>query len=147
MAHRTGRQAPGKRPGAVQQRSASLQHGSGTPLVLDGTPVPGVLVSTQAPVALFQFQFTVPSTSLTDDQGSAVLSVVEDAERGTGLRVLPSDSLKAIEIPVGAAEVVGLAVAAVVLVLTRVSLVAAGLPLITALVGVGVAIEQRAGGH
>ena len=109
--------------------------------------MPGVLVSTQAPVALFQFQFTVPSTSLTDDQVSAVLSVVEDAERGTGLRVLPSDSLKAIEIPVGAAEVVGLAVAAVVLVLTLGSLVAAGLPLITALVGVGVAIEQRAGGH
>ncbi|GAB2864198.1 MMPL family transporter [Nocardioides pacificus] len=110
------------------------------PLVLDGAPVPGVLVSTRAPVALFQFQFTVPSTSLTDEQVSAVLEVVEDAEQGTGLQVLPSDSLKAIEIPVGAAEVVGLAVAAVVLVLTLGSLVAAGLPLVTALVGVGVGV-------
>ena len=111
------------------------------PLVVDGTPVPGVLVSTQAPVALFQFQFTVPSTSLTDEEVSAVLEVVEDAEEsGTGLRVLPSDSLKAIEIPVGAAEVVGLGVAAVVLVLTLGSLVAAGLPLITALVGVGIGV-------
>jgi len=110
------------------------------PLVVDGAPVPGVLVSTQAPVALFQFQFTVPSTSLTDEEVSAVLEVVEDAGQGTGLRVLPSDSLKAIEIPVGAAEVVGLAVAAVVLVLTLGSLVAAGLPLVTALVGVGVGV-------
>lgn len=111
------------------------------PLVVDGTPVPGVLVSTQAPVALFQFQFTVPSTSLTDEEVSAVLEVVEDAENGgAGLRVLPSDSLKAIEIPVGAAEVVGLGVAAVVLVLTLGSLVAAGLPLITALVGVGIGV-------
>ncbi|WP_051485670.1 MMPL family transporter [Nocardioides sp. J54] len=110
------------------------------PMVVDGTPVPGVLVSTRAPVALLQFQFTVPSTSLTDEQVFAVLEVVEDAEQGTGLQVLPSDSLKAIEIPVGAAEVVGLAVAAVVLVLTLGSLVAAGLPLITALVGVGVGV-------
>ncbi|WP_148576194.1 MMPL family transporter [Nocardioides caldifontis] len=110
------------------------------PLVVDGSPVPGVLVSTTAPVALFQFQFTVPSTSLTDEQVSSVLEVVEDAGQGTGLRVLPSDSLKAIEIPVGVAEVVGLAVAAVVLVLTLGSLVAAGLPLVTALVGVGVGV-------
>lgn len=110
------------------------------PLVVDGTPVPGVLVSTQAPVALFQFQFTVPSTSLTDEEVSAVLDVVEGTGHGTGLRVLPSDSLKAIEIPVGPAEAVGLAVAAVVLVLTLGSLVAAGLPLITALVGVGIGV-------
>ncbi|GAA4107358.1 hypothetical protein GCM10022215_00150 [Nocardioides fonticola] len=54
--------------------------------------------------------------------------------------MLPSDSLKAIEIPVGSAEVAGLAVAAVVLVLTLGSLVAAGLPLITALVGVWIGV-------
>ncbi|MFP5369118.1 MAG: MMPL family transporter, partial [Actinomycetes bacterium] len=100
-----------------------------------------MLVSTDGQVALFQFQFTVASTSLTDEEVSAVLEVVEDAEEGgTGLRVLPSESLKAIEIPVGPAEVVGLAVAAVVLVLTLGSLVAAGLPLVTALVGVGIGV-------
>ena len=111
------------------------------PLVVDGNPVPGVLVSTRAPVALFQFQFKVPSTSLTDEEVSAVLDVVEGAEAdGTGLRVLPSESLKAIEIPVGPAEVVGLGVAAVVLILTLGSLVAAGLPLVTALVGVGIGV-------
>lgn len=134
-----GEQAP---PAAQTQPPGDLgaQIPPYRPLVVDGVPVPGVLVSTQAPVALFQFQFTVPSTSLTDEQVSSVLDVVEDAGAGTGLQVLPSDSLKAITIPVGPAEVVGLAVAAVVLVLTLGSLVAAGLPLVTALVGVGIGV-------
>jgi len=110
------------------------------PLLVDGAPVPGVLVSSDGQVALFQFQFTVASTSLTDDQVSSVVEVVERAEQGTGITVLPSDSLKAIEIPVGIGEVIGLAVAALVLVLTLGSLIAAGLPLITALVGVGIGV-------
>ncbi|HEY9565241.1 MAG TPA: MMPL family transporter [Nocardioides sp.] len=110
------------------------------PLVVDGAPVPGVLVSSDGQVALFQFQFTVASTSLTDDDVSSVVEVVERAEQGTGITVLPSDSLKALEIPVGIGEVIGLAVAALVLVLTLGSLIAAGLPLITALVGVGIGV-------
>lgn len=110
------------------------------PLLVDGAPAPGVLVSSDGQVALFQFQFTVASTSLTDDQVSSVVDVVERAEQGTGITVLPSDSLKAIEIPVGIGEVIGLAVAALVLVLTLGSLIAAGLPLITALVGVGIGV-------
>lgn len=136
-------QQQGAEQQGAQQQGAQQQTAEPPPyqpLVVDGTPVPGVLVSQQAPVALFQFQFTVPSTSLTDEEVTAVLDVVEDAEEGTGLQVLPSDSLKAMEIPVGPAEIVGLAVAAVVLVLTLGSLVAAGLPLITAMVGVGVGV-------
>ena len=138
-----GPEQPAAEPGAPGEKTPT-QPGAEPPpyqpLVVGGTPVPGVLVSTQAPVALFQFQFTVPSTSLTHEEVSAVLDVVEEAGDGTGLRVLPSDSLKAIEIPVGSAEVAGLAVAAVVLVLTLGSLVAAGLPLITALVGVWIGV-------
>lgn len=137
-AQQQGAQQPGAAGPDAQQQGAEPPPYQ--PLVVDGTPVPGVLVSQQAPVALFQFQFTVPSTSLTDEEVTAVLDVVEDAEQGTGLQVLPSDSLKAMEIPVGPAEIVGLAVAAVVLVLTLGSLVAAGLPLITAMVGVGVGV-------
>ena len=128
--------APADPPaGSDQGQAPSYQ-----PLVVDGTPVPGVLVSTDGQVALFQFQFTVASTSLTADDVTSVVEVVERAEEGTGITVLPSDSLKAIEIPVGIGEVVGLAVAALVLVLTLGSLIAAGLPLITALVGVGIGV-------
>ncbi|PWN04283.1 transporter [Nocardioides silvaticus] len=110
------------------------------PLLVDGAPVPGVLMSSDGQVALFQFQFTVASTSLTDDDVTSVVEVVERAEQGTGITVLPSDSLKALEIPVGIGEVIGLAVAVLVLVLTLGSLIAAGLPLVTALVGVGVGV-------
>ena len=128
--------APGTPPGGPDQGQAAPYQ----PLLVDGAPVPGVLVSTDGQVALFQFQFTVASTSLTDDDVTSVVEVVERAEQGTGITVLPSDSLKAIEIPVGIGEVIGLAVAALVLVLTLGSLIAAGLPLITALVGVGIGV-------
>lgn len=128
--------APGDAPaGSDPAQAAPYQ-----PLMVSGTPVPGVLVSSDGRVALFQFQFTVASTSLTDDDVSSVLEVVERAEQGTGMTVLPSDSLEALEIPVGIGEVIGLAVAALVLVLTLGSLTAAGLPLITALVGVGIGV-------
>ncbi len=133
-------QGPEQGPGQGQGRQQTAEAPPYQPLVVDGAPVPGVLVSQQAPVALFQFQFIVPSTSLTEEEVSAVLDVVQGAEEGTGLQALPSDSLKAMEVPVGPAEVVGLAVAAVVLVLTLGSLVAAGLPIVTALVGVGVGV-------
>jgi RND superfamily putative drug exporter len=126
----------------VDPQAGSDQHHAPPyqPLMVDGAPVPGVLVSSDGQVALFQFQFTVASTSLTDDDVSSVVDVVERAEQGTGITVLPSDSLKAIEIPVGIGEVIGLAVAALVLVLTLGSLIAAGLPLVTALVGVGIGV-------
>lgn len=129
--------------GAPADPSAGSEQGQAPPyqpLVVDGAPVPGVLVSSDGQVALFQFQFTVASTSLTDDDVTSVVEVVERAEQGTRITVLPSDSLKAIEIPVGIGEVIGLAVAALVLVLTLGSLIAAGLPLITALVGVGIGV-------
>lgn len=128
--------APGTPPGGPDQGQAPPYQ----PLLVDEAPVPGVLVSADGQVALFQFQFTVASTSLTDDDVTSVVEVVERAEQGTGITVLPSDSLKAIEIPVGIGEVIGLAVAALVLVLTLGSLIAAGLPLVTALVGVGIGV-------
>jgi RND superfamily putative drug exporter len=128
--------APGGPPaGSNQAQTPPFQ-----PLLVGGAPVPGVLVSSDGQVALFQFQFTVASTSLTDDDVASVVEVVERAEQGTGITVLPSDSLKAIEIPVGIGEVIGLAVAALVLVLTLGSLIAAGLPLVTALAGVGIGV-------
>ncbi|MCE5292060.1 MAG: MMPL family transporter [Nocardiaceae bacterium] len=125
-----------KGPPAGSDREASPYQ----PLMVDGQPVPGVLVSSDGRVALFQFQFTVASTSLADEDVSSVVEVVERAERGTGITVLPGDSLKAIEIHVGIGEVIGLAVASLVLVLTLGSLIAAGLPLVTALVGVGIGV-------
>ncbi|MFW6205171.1 MAG: MMPL family transporter, partial [Actinomycetota bacterium] len=129
--------APAPGDGSEASRAETPPYQS---LVVDGAPVPGVLVSADGQVALFQFQLTVPYTSLTDAQVNTVLGVVEDAESGTGLTALPSETLQPFEVPVGPAEVVGIAVAAVVLVLALGSLVAAGLPLVTALVGVGIGV-------
>ncbi|MBS44688.1 MAG: transporter [Nocardioides sp.] len=110
------------------------------PLIYDGAPVPGALLSARGDTVLFQFQFKVPTTSLANSDVTAVLDAVERSETGTGITALPSDSLKALEVPVGAGEVIGLTVAGIVLVLTLGSVVAAGLPLVNALVGVGIGV-------
>ncbi|MDI6912507.1 MMPL family transporter [Nocardioides sp.] len=142
----TGGQEPGQPEAGAGAGAGGADEDRGEvppyqPLVVDGKPVPGVLVSSDGEVALFQFQFTVATQSLTDEDVTAVLEVLQDAESaGTGITALPSDSLKALEIPVGIGEVIGLVVAAIVLVLTLGSLLAAGLPLITALVGVGIGV-------
>ena len=127
-------------PSEPAQRGGSGSAPPYRPMIVDGKPVPGVLVAERGDVALFQFQFTIPTTALTDAEVTAVLDVVEEVEDRTDVAVLPSDSLKALEIPVGVGEVIGLMVASVVLVLTLGSLVAAGLPLVTALVGVGIGV-------
>lgn len=110
------------------------------PLMVDGLPVPGAMIATDGSVALFQFQFTVQQMSLPQSVVDSVVSAVMRAGEGTGITVLPSDSLKAFELPVGPTEVVGLVVAAVVLLMTLGSLVAAGLPLLVALLGVGIGV-------
>jgi len=110
------------------------------PLMADGVPVPGAMIAADGSVALFQFQFTVQQMSLPQSVVDSVVSAVMNAGQDTGITVLPSDSLKAFELPVGPTEVVGLVVAAIVLLLTLGSLVAAGLPLLIALLGVGIGV-------
>src|SRR5665648_1030667 len=99
---------------AAQLQAQVAQLGYG-PLMVDGAPLASVLVAATGDIALFQFQF--------DDQ----------------LTVLPTNSLNDVlaGLSVGAGEVIGVSVAAIVLVLALGSLIAAGLPLLTALVGVG----------
>ncbi|AEF38664.1 MMPL family transporter [Hoyosella subflava] len=64
-----------------------------------------------------------------------------EAARDAGLNVLVSGSaVEIMEPPGGASELVGMAVAAVVLVITFGSLVAAGMPLFSAIVGVGIGV-------
>lgn len=82
----------------------------------------------------FEMAFPIPAASR---EG---LLAARDAGRDAGLVVeVGGDALEA-EPDLGIAEVVGVVVAAVVLLLTFGSLVAAGLPLVTALVGVGIAV-------
>jgi putative drug exporter of the RND superfamily len=82
--------------------------------------------------------FDRPTLDVSDDTQDAVVSTLEGAEI-EGVEVLPTTSLsQTIPNIVGPAEVIGLVVAAIVLVIMLGTLITAGLPILTALIGVGI---------
>jgi RND superfamily putative drug exporter len=95
-------------------------------------------VAPDGSVALAEVRFTMAfPIPVASREG---LLAARDVGRNAGLSVeIGGDALEA-EPDLGMSEVVGVLVAAVVLLLTFGSLVAAGLPLVTALVGVGIAV-------
>ncbi|MDO7908735.1 MMPL family transporter [Paenibacillus sp. JX-17] len=124
-----GQQSPG---------AAAAPYG---PLIVNGAPVPGVLISSDGSVALFQFQFTVQQQSVPASVIDSVLDTVQAAgDNHSGITVLPSDTLKGAFSLGGAGEIIGVVVAAIVLFITLGSLVAAGLPLLSALLGVAISV-------
>ncbi|MCG8915780.1 MMPL family transporter [Actinokineospora sp. PR83] len=94
-----------------------------------------------------QATYSVSAALVTDEARDALMAAVERA-RASGLTVeAGGDALQA-PVETGVAEVLGIAVAAVVLVVTFGSLVAAGLPLLTALLGIGIGVGLvTAAGH
>src|SRR5665648_1303812 len=123
---------------AAQLQAQVAQLGYG-PLMVDGAPLASVLVAATGDIALFQFQFDDQLTSLPAGTTEAVVDAAMNADGVEQITVLPTNSLNDIlaGLSVGAGEVIGVSVAAIVLVLALGSLIAAGLPLLTALVGVG----------
>ncbi|MFF2376421.1 MMPL family transporter [Streptomyces xiamenensis] len=75
-----------------------------------------------------------------NDMRDQFASAVE-AGTDAGLTVQSSGELVTAEMDMGSGEIIGIVVAAIVLVITFGSLVAAGLPLLTALIGVGVGMS------
>ena len=120
----------------LQAQVAQLGYG---PLMVDGAPLASVLVAATGDIALFQFQFDDQLTSLPAGTTEAVVAAAMNADGVEQLTVLPTNFLNDVlaGLSVGAGEVIGVSVAAIVLVLALGSLIAAGLPLLTALVGVG----------
>ncbi|MFF5258070.1 MMPL family transporter [Actinomadura viridis] len=114
------------------------------PVVQEATRVPGVLaamdpfrtgsVSQDGRHALVQVQFDRAAQEITDAQRTAYERVGSSAQ---GLRVEHGGEIMGGQVEVGSSEVIGVAVAAVVLVITFGSLVAAGMTLLNALIGVG----------
>jgi putative drug exporter of the RND superfamily len=93
-------------------------------------------VSDDGRQALVQVQLSVPLEEVTEQVKE---DVAEAAGEPPGLRVdLGGQMFTSTSTPVSATEAVGLAVALVVLVVTLGSLVAAGIPLLTAVLGVGI---------
>lgn len=124
---------------------AKLDPAAVAPVVKEASGIDGVTaamdpfrmgsVSADGRYALVQVQFDKPVDEVTDEQKSAYEAVGADAE---GLRVEHGGEVMGGEVEVGSTEALGVLVAAVVLVVTFGSLVAAGMTLLNALIGVAV---------
>ncbi|MEU5912558.1 MMPL family transporter [Micromonospora sp. NPDC047527] len=116
-------------------------------LVREASALPGVVgavdplqvgaVSPDGRYALVQVQFANGFDGVTDEQRTAYEEVGAAAE-AKGWQVAPGGEVLGGEPEVGSTEALGVLVAAIVLVITFGSLVAAGMTLLNALIGVGV---------
>jgi RND superfamily putative drug exporter len=94
-------------------------------------------VSPDGRYALVQVQFATGADEVTDDQRAAYEKVGAQAE-GQGWQVAPGGEVLNSEPEIGSTEALGVAVAAIVLIVTFGSLIAAGMTMLNALIGVGV---------
>ncbi|MET7473479.1 MMPL family transporter [Streptomyces sp. NPDC005648] len=123
----------------VEKTVKELSDGSEVTSVAD--PYKANAVSKNGTVAYASVRYDVSGMELKDASRDALKEAAQDA-RDAGLTVeIGGDALQAGAEPGAAGEVVGLAIAAVVLVVTLGSLVAAGLPLLTAIIGVGIGVS------
>ena len=95
-------------------------------------------ISPQQTMAFAQASYAVQSAELTEAEHEALTAAVAAANSATLQVEVGGDALQP-KPETGIGEVIGVGVAAVVLVVTFGSLVAAGLPLLTALLGIGIA--------
>ncbi|WP_371670837.1 MMPL family transporter [Streptomyces sp. NBC_00289] len=114
--------------------------GDGSEVVSVTDPFTKNAVSKNGTVAYSSVKYTVSSVELKDSSRDTLETTVDKA-RDAGLTVeMGGDALQAQPEQAATGEIIGLAIAAVVLVVTLGSLVAAGLPLLTAIVGVGIGV-------
>ncbi|MEZ7005076.1 MMPL family transporter [Streptomyces sp. AD55] len=122
----------------VDKAVGELADGSEVVAVAD--PYQSQAVSQDGTIAYASVRYDAPGMELDDSSKDALQEAAQNA-RSAGLTVeIGGDALHAVP-ETGATEVIGIGVAAVVLVVTFGSLVAAGLPLITALIGVGIGVS------
>ncbi|WP_432107548.1 MMPL family transporter [Streptomyces sp. AA1529] len=98
-------------------------------------------VSKDGSIAYASVQYKVPAQDITDKTRESLADAAKEA-RETGLTVETGGDALLVEPEMGNAEVIGIGIAAVVLILTFGSLIAAGLPLVTALIGVMIGISS-----
>ncbi|CAD5959912.1 MULTISPECIES: MMPL family transporter [Streptomyces] len=103
-------------------------------------PFEAQAVSQDGSTAYISVAYKVNSMELTDTTTDSLKDAGKDAQN-SGMKVeIGGDALQVMP-HTGAAEIIGVAIAAVVLVITFGSLIAAGLPLLTALIGVGIGVS------
>ncbi|MFD8614489.1 MMPL family transporter [Streptomyces sp. NPDC059631] len=122
----------------VEKTVKELSDGSEVASVAD--PYTGNAVSKDGTVAYTSVKYKVSGMEPEDSSRTALKDAAQHA-RDAGLTVeIGGDALSAAP-ETGATEVIGIAIAAVVLVITFGSLLAAGLPLLTAIIGVGIGVS------
>ncbi|MFD9905053.1 MMPL family transporter [Streptomyces sp. NPDC059063] len=99
-------------------------------------------VSKDRTTAYATVSYKVTGMELSDKNKEALTKLLEDT-RKDGLTVeAGGDAVETEQSMGGSAEMIGIAVSAVVLIITFASLVAAGMPILTALIGVGIGISS-----
>ncbi|WP_432025413.1 MMPL family transporter [Streptomyces sp. 1222.5] len=125
----------------VKKTVKELASGSEVTSVAD--PYLAHAVSKNGTVAYASVKYDVSGMELEDSSRDALKEAAKDA-RDAGLTVeVGGDALTATP-ETGSSEVIGIAIAAVVLVITFGSLLAAGFPLLTAIIGVGIGVSTIA---
>ncbi|MET8831501.1 MMPL family transporter [Streptomyces sp. NPDC004610] len=121
----------------VEDTVRELTDGAEVTSVTD--PYTANAVSQDGTTAYVSVAYDVSGMELADATKDALETAAADA-RDTGLTVeIGGDALQAMP-HTGTGEIIGIAVAAIVLVITLGSLIAAGLPLLTAIIGVGIGV-------
>lgn len=126
----------------VQKIVSSLKTGPGAAEISSvADPYEVQAVSQDGSTAYISAKYTVSGMELKDDTREALKGSGE-AAKAAGLNVqIGGDALMAAP-ETGSGEIIGIAVAAIVLVITFGSLIAAGLPLLTAIIGVGIGVSS-----
>ncbi|WP_063916466.1 MMPL family transporter [Nocardia jinanensis] len=102
------------------------------------TPEQSGAVTPDGRYAIIQVQFTQSANDISPETKQAYEQLGTAIAERSGATIAPGGEVATPDPEVGATEIIGVAVAAVVLVLTFGSLIAAGMTMLTALVGVGV---------
>ncbi|WP_344448941.1 MMPL family transporter, partial [Actinocorallia aurantiaca] len=121
----------------VEKALAELKSVPGVQNVTD--PYRTQAVSRTGTIAYAQVTYGVNVFEMTEDNREGLLEAMENARDG-GLTVEGGGDALLAQMEGGATEAIGVGLSAIVLILTFGSLVAAGLPLITAILGVGISV-------
>jgi RND superfamily putative drug exporter len=132
-----GEALTGERKAVVESAIADVAKAPGVQAASD--PFDGGLVSSDGRIALSQVNFDVPVDALQEGSLEAVQQATEQAgQAGVQVEFGGDAVVEEGGAPIG--ELLGFGVAALVLAITFGSLVAAGLPLLTAVVGIGIGL-------
>ncbi|MCU1689680.1 MAG: hypothetical protein JWN20_1608 [Jatrophihabitantaceae bacterium] len=104
-------------------------------------PIETGLVSEDGTTTYVSITFTVQSSELKDTERAAIIDAA-DEQRSDAIRVEAGGDALTAQVPTSATEIIGVVIGAIVLAITFGSMVAAGLPLLTALIGVAVGLAS-----